>query len=259
MHMNDLAFNYRRRTIRPDAPAERHSADGGRTRHANPTNTRPLALDKGLDILELLSRSREPLSQAEIARSLDVPLNETYRMLNVLVRRRFRPHARRRPLPAQPQAAVAGQCLSAHAAHARDRRADHAAHLMGHPPILPSGDLGRSPCRGRGAGGDAGPVALVAARGIAYGALHRLGPDADRLQNDRQRRFMIASYQLVEGEAKVDEATSSPSSTRSANAVSLREPSPTLEGVVNITFPILDPNDEAVCTLTCPYIHRIDN
>lgn len=47
------------------------------------------ALDKGLDILELLAHSRVPLTQIEIARGLDRAPNETYRMLNVLLKRRF--------------------------------------------------------------------------------------------------------------------------------------------------------------------------
>ncbi|QMV00528.1 helix-turn-helix domain-containing protein [Devosia sp. D6-9] len=47
------------------------------------------ALDKGLDILELLSTTEEGLSQAEIAKSLDRSPNEIYRMLDRLVRRDY--------------------------------------------------------------------------------------------------------------------------------------------------------------------------
>lgn len=47
------------------------------------------ALDKGLDILELLSGTEEGLSQAEIAKSLDRSPNEIYRMLDRLVRRDY--------------------------------------------------------------------------------------------------------------------------------------------------------------------------
>ena len=45
------------------------------------------ALDKGLDILELLAATEEGLSQAEIAKALDRSPNEIYRMLDRLVRR----------------------------------------------------------------------------------------------------------------------------------------------------------------------------
>jgi len=47
------------------------------------------ALDKGLDIIELLAATEEGLSQAEIAKSLDRSPNEIYRMLDRLVRRDY--------------------------------------------------------------------------------------------------------------------------------------------------------------------------
>jgi DNA-binding IclR family transcriptional regulator len=47
------------------------------------------ALDKGLDILELLAREEEGLSQAEIAKALGRSPNEHYRMLERLVRRGY--------------------------------------------------------------------------------------------------------------------------------------------------------------------------
>lgn len=47
------------------------------------------ALDKGLDILELLAANAEGLSQAEIAKALDRSPNEIYRMLDRLVRRSY--------------------------------------------------------------------------------------------------------------------------------------------------------------------------
>ncbi len=47
------------------------------------------ALDKGLDILELLAGTSDGLSQAEIAKSLDRTPNEIYRMLDRLVRRNY--------------------------------------------------------------------------------------------------------------------------------------------------------------------------
>ena len=46
------------------------------------------ALDKGLDILELLAAVESGLTQAEIAKRLDRSPNELYRMLDRLQRRR---------------------------------------------------------------------------------------------------------------------------------------------------------------------------
>ncbi len=47
------------------------------------------ALEKGLDILELLSDSISGLSQADIAKKLKRSVNEIYRMLNILVSRNY--------------------------------------------------------------------------------------------------------------------------------------------------------------------------
>lgn len=47
------------------------------------------ALDKGLDILELLANTADGLSQAEIAKALERSPNEIYRMLDRLVRRDY--------------------------------------------------------------------------------------------------------------------------------------------------------------------------
>jgi DNA-binding IclR family transcriptional regulator len=51
------------------------------------------ALEKGLDILEMLCRSEQPLSQKDIARGLDRSVGEIYRMLSCLVNRNYVVHA----------------------------------------------------------------------------------------------------------------------------------------------------------------------
>ena len=47
------------------------------------------ALEKGLDIIELLSETSDGFSQAEIAKELNRSVNEIYRMLNILVSRNY--------------------------------------------------------------------------------------------------------------------------------------------------------------------------
>ena len=47
------------------------------------------ALDKGLDIIELLALSSEPMTQAQIAIHLNKTVNEIYRMLNTLKERGY--------------------------------------------------------------------------------------------------------------------------------------------------------------------------
>ncbi|MFG1342469.1 IclR family transcriptional regulator [Xanthobacter autotrophicus] len=55
---------------------------------AGPTYSAP-ALEKGLDILEMLCRSNIPLSQTEIAEKLGRSIGEIYRMLTCLVNRNY--------------------------------------------------------------------------------------------------------------------------------------------------------------------------
>ncbi|MCL4744663.1 MAG: helix-turn-helix domain-containing protein [Burkholderiaceae bacterium] len=53
-----------------------------------PSYTAP-ALEKGLDIVELLASTAEPMSQQQIAARLERTTSEIFRMLNVLVRRGY--------------------------------------------------------------------------------------------------------------------------------------------------------------------------
>ena len=66
------------------------------------------ALDKGLDILELLAGIDGGLTQAEIAKQLGRSPNEFYRMLDRLVRRGYVTRSRRRPLLADAEAVRPG-------------------------------------------------------------------------------------------------------------------------------------------------------
>ena len=63
-----------RASTTPNTPAARYRAP---------------ALEKGLDVLELLSDRPEGLSQSEIARALDRSVGEIFRMLNCLVERGY--------------------------------------------------------------------------------------------------------------------------------------------------------------------------
>jgi len=60
----------------------------GDGRKDGPTYQAP-ALEKGLDIIELLASTAEPLSRTDIARQLDRSVGEIYRMLHQLVQRRY--------------------------------------------------------------------------------------------------------------------------------------------------------------------------
>lgn len=55
----------------------------------NKTQYRAPALEKGLDILELLAQSSQPLTKKQISERLDRSVNEIFRMLSVLVERQY--------------------------------------------------------------------------------------------------------------------------------------------------------------------------
>lgn len=55
----------------------------------NKTEYRAPALEKGLDILELLSAREEPMSKKEMAETLDKSVNELFRMLTILEARGY--------------------------------------------------------------------------------------------------------------------------------------------------------------------------
>lgn len=53
------------------------------------TNYKAPALEKGLDILELLAKSERPLNNQEISQALDRNLNEIFRMIVILQQRQY--------------------------------------------------------------------------------------------------------------------------------------------------------------------------
>jgi DNA-binding IclR family transcriptional regulator len=55
----------------------------------SPPDYRVPALDKGLDIIELLARANGPMTLARISRKLNKSVNELFRMVRVLERREY--------------------------------------------------------------------------------------------------------------------------------------------------------------------------
>ena len=217
------------------------------------------ALDKGLDILELLAGVDGGLTQAEIAKKLDRSPNEFYRMLDRLVRRGYvtRIDGDRYSLTLK--------LFGLAQLHAPVRRlASYATPLM-RELAQRSKQANQLVVFDRGA-------AVVVAQQEApdyWGISIRVGSHISlfdtgsghillAFRSPNEREMMISEHVKSRSDAALSEDFFARLDQIRERGF-LREPSPTLEGVVNITFPILDPNDEAVCTLTCPYIHRIDN
>lgn len=218
------------------------------------------ALDKGLDIIELLAGSPEPMTQIEIARGLGRAPNEIYRMLNVLLKRRFvvttwdgdryRLSLKMLSLanaypPMQRMREIAEPIM---------RRASWAVKQSCHLAVWDDGDVVVEM-----------PVVTPGTFRWSLRAGSRLGlynsgsgKTITAFQSRKRQLFMIESHDLIEGETATETESFLAELDRIRAKGFLREKSVTLDGVRNLCFPILDSDGIAACVLTCPYIRRID-
>jgi DNA-binding IclR family transcriptional regulator len=215
------------------------------------------ALDKGLDILELLAETEEGLSQAEIAKALSRSPNEIYRMLDRLVRRGYIART-----PTDRYELTLKLFALAHR-HAPMRRLVSQA-----MPIL------RDFARAAGqschvAVYDRGEVIVVAQVdspnywGIAIRVGARIG-----LFDTGSGRILLAFTSPVERKLMAEEHEMLPLETRPADLddrladiVKLgfeQMESRQTPSVVNLAVPILGPHGGVIAALTCPYVQRLD-
>jgi DNA-binding IclR family transcriptional regulator len=232
-------------TAVPDEPA----AD---QRYAAP------ALDKGLDILELLARDGEGLSLNEIARALDRTSSEIFRMVNALTRRGYLQQAgdryslslklfelahRHKPIKSLTAAAlplmrelVVTTLQSCHLT------VFHAGRVM----VVAQVD---SPERW--------------AFGLKVGAQVGLTDTASgyvllAFQDEAERARMLASHRRVEGELDLDARQLKRAVDEVARQGYAQMASRQIRGVSNIAFAVLGSAGHAVGALNIPYIERID-
>src|SRR5213080_4421919 len=223
------------------------------TRYAVP------ALDKGLDVLELLAREAEGLSLNEMARALGRTSSELFRMVVALARRgyieqRVGEHYtltlkllelahRHKPIKSLTAAAAPLMLDIVH-------RALQSCHLTvfhaGRVMVVGEVD---SPER--------------YAFGMKVGALVGLTDTASgyvllAFQDDNTRRAMLASHKEVEGELDVDAAQLAKIVREVATKGYAEVQSRQTRGVTNIAFPIRGTLGNAIAVINIPYIERID-
>jgi len=218
------------------------------------------ALDKGLDILELLAQQPQGLTRAEIVKEMDRSASEIYRMLERLVARQYVTRS------------VAGD------RYALSLKLFALAHM--HPPInrlinqaLPVMDtFARSAEQSCHLGVyDRGNVLIAAQinsprgwsfslhRGARVGLLdtasgHVLLAYSDAASTER----MQAEHTAVDGEVPISAEQLQRTLDGIRSRGYLERDSQQSFGVVDISFPILGPDRLALAALTCPYIRRID-
>ncbi|SHE95020.1 transcriptional regulator, IclR family [Kaistia soli DSM 19436] len=216
------------------------------------------ALDKGLDILELLAATDESMTQAEIAKALGRSPNEIYRMLDRLVRRgyvarilgdRYELTLRLFALAHQhaPVRRLVSQALPV--MRTFSKRAEQACHLTVY---------------------DRGRVIVVAqmdapsywSYSIRVGArvsLYNTGSGHVLLAfaTPQERALMEAEREdLAEDKSRPAGLDSRLAAIRAQGFETM--PSFQSEAVFNLSAPILGPGDTAIAALTCPFLPRVD-
>jgi DNA-binding IclR family transcriptional regulator len=218
------------------------------------------ALDKGLDILELLAEQRAGLTRAEITKALGRNASEIYRMLERLVARQYVMRseagdryalslklfalAHRHP----PMERLIGQALPLMQRFAND--AEQSCHLT----VYDRGNLL--------------VIAQVDGPGT-WGIAVRLGSRVGLVdtssgrtllawQTPEQRAHMLAEHTKVKGEVAVDHAALESACEQVRKAGCSRKDSQQIFGVTDVTFPVLGPSGHAIAALTCPFLRRID-
>lgn len=215
------------------------------------------ALDKGLDILELLAGSDTGLSQSEIAKALDRTANEIYRMLDRLVRRNYvarvdgdryeltlklfalahqRPHTRRLVSQAMPVM----------------RRIANEAEQSCHFVVLDRGSL----------------VVVAQVDGPGYWAVSiRVGSRIGLVNtgsghvllafaSETERRLMLQEHERIMDEVASDDLDEQLRQVRERGYEMMD--SQQIRGVMNLSVPVLGPNDSVIAVLTSPFIRRLD-
>lgn len=219
------------------------------------------ALDKGLDILELLSEQKSALTRAEITKRLGRNASEMYRMLERLVARQYvvrSPEGDRYSLSLKLYALAhrhpPTERLIAEALPVMQRFAD-AAEQSVHLAVYDRGNLL--------------VIAQVDGPGT-WGISVRLGSRVGLIdtgsgrimlafQTDEQREHMLAEHTKVKGELAVDHAVLEAEHRRVRELGYWKKDSQQTFGVVDVAFPLLGPSGQAIAALTCPYMRRIDD
>jgi DNA-binding IclR family transcriptional regulator len=218
------------------------------------------ALDKGLDILELLATQPQGLTRAEIVKEMDRSANEIYRMLERLVARQYvmrNASGDRYALSLKlfalahmhpPLSRLINQALPVMDEFAR--KAEQSCHMAVYDRgnVLISAQI-NSP---RGWSFSVQRGARVGLLDTASG--HVLLAFCDQGSYQRMR----AEHTPVDGEVPISEEALAAALTEVRARGYLERDSAQSFGVVDISYPILGPDNSALATLTCPYIRRID-
>lgn len=218
------------------------------------------ALDKGLDILELLATQPHGLTRAEIVKEMDRSASEIYRMLERLVVRQYvmrNPSGDRYALSLKlfalanmhpPLSRLINQALPVMDDFAR--KAEQSCHMG----VYDRGNvlIGAQINSPRG-------WSFSVQRGARVGLLDTAsGHLLLAFANEGRYQRMRTEHTPVDGEVPITDENLAKTLLNIRKQGYLERNSAQSFGVVDISFPVLGPDNSALATLTCPYIQRID-
>ncbi len=217
------------------------------------------ALEKGLDIIELLSLHADGLSQRDVAKALERSNSEIYRMLSTLVRRGYVTRSQddlyslslkmfalsQRHPPIERLLEAATPLM---------RKATRQAWQSCHLAVENNADIV--------------VVASVESPGnwslaLRVGTIIGLGnTSAGRVlaayRTDAEVGEIIDRHRCATGEPALDPASFLDHVARVRERGYERMASETAVGVTNLAYPILDRDRRAVAAVVCPFLERID-
>lgn len=219
------------------------------------------ALEKGLDIIELLASHGEGLSQGELAKSLDRSPSEIYRMLSTLVRRGYvlrtangdRYSLSLKMFSISQRHPPIGRVIEA--ALPRMRAVTRAAWQSSHMAMESNGDIvivasAESP----------GNWGLALRTGTVVGLWNTgSGRVLAAFHTQVEIDNMIALHRRAIGEPDLDRAEFFAHLARIRDTGYEDMPSATLVGVTNLAFPVFGPSGNVAAVLSCPYLERVDD
>jgi DNA-binding IclR family transcriptional regulator len=218
------------------------------------------ALDKGLDILELLAEQKGGLTRAEITKLLNRNASEIYRMLERLVARQYVVRsaggdryslslklyalAHRHP-PMERLISEALPLMQRFAAQA-EQSVHLAVYDRGNLLVIAQVD-------GPGTWGIA--VRLGSRVGLVDTGS---GRSMLAFQTPEQRAHMLAEHTAVKGEVTIDHDALEAACERIREDGFSQKDSQQIFGVTDLTFPLLGSSGQAIAAVTCPFLKRID-
>ena len=238
----------------PDDADATASAPSGDDRYRAP------ALDKGLDILELLARQPQGLTRAEIVKKMDRNASEIYRMLERLVARQYV----MRSLPGDRYSLSLKLFTLAHMHPPLNRLVSQAMPIMEafaqkaeqacHMGVYDQGNvLIAAQVNGPGT------WSMTMRVGVHVGLLDTAsGRVLLAFADASQARQMLAQRMALEDEAPVDSDELAATLGAIRKQGYFERDSLQSFGVADISCPIFGADHSALAVLTCPYVRRMD-